>query len=72
MTLIAYRDHSIEVVSTQDPVTRKWTARATVRFMGTGGPIVHPVDVPGVFETQEHAELAGETKGRAWIDQPKS
>lgn len=72
MTQIAYRDHSIKVVSTQDPATRKWSARATVSFMGAGGPIVRPVDVPGAFDTHEAAELAAETKARAWIDQAKS
>jgi hypothetical protein len=72
MTLITYHDHSIEVVSTQDPTTRKWTARAIVSFMGMGGPLVHPVDVSSAFETREAAELAAEQKAIAWIDQAKS
>lgn len=71
MTEISYRDHSIKIVLTQDPATLKWSARGTVTFMGMGGPIVHPIEVSGVFEKQEHAEQAVETKAKAWIDQGK-
>jgi hypothetical protein len=60
-----YRGHLIRVISTENPGTKYWVARADVRFQDQKGLRFIPVDGPRrEFVTKEEAEqsIIGEAK----------
>jgi hypothetical protein len=67
MAKVGYHDHTIELISTQDAVTVKWSPKAVVHFIGTG-QISHPVSVEDVFDTRQSADERALQKAKDWID----
>jgi hypothetical protein len=71
MIKVGYHDHTVQLSSTQDPVTSKWSPKAIVTFVGLSETIMHPIQPPGVYETLAEADEAALEKAKAWIDQGK-
>jgi len=43
MIKVTYRDHTVELISTQDPDKVTWSPKATVTFVGLSETITRPL-----------------------------
>jgi hypothetical protein len=68
-TKVTYRDHTITLVSTYDPETKKWSPKATVMFIGSTETITHQVQPSGLFDTQAAADDHALEEAKDWINQ---
>ena len=71
MVRVTYSDHTVELISTQDPVTGKWSPKANVMFINTSGMLTHKIQPLGTYDTEAAANETALEKAKAWIDQGK-
>lgn len=64
---MVYREHTVQLISTQDPDTGKWTPKATVIYDAAGKTHLQDVGLERALDTERGAN-AGRIRGGQSVD----